>query len=63
MTPRQRDVFVAVVVDHVPIDVIADRLGSTRNATYKTLHDARARLRADLAARGWTLGLARRGTR
>ena len=63
MTPRQRDVFVAVVVDHVPIDVIADRLGSTRNATYKTLHDARARLRADLAVRGWTLDSARRGAR
>ena len=61
MTPRQRNVFVAVVVDHVPIDVIADRLGSTRNATYKTLHDARARLRADLAARGWTVDRARGG--
>ena len=63
LTPRQRDVFVAVVVDHVPIDVVADRLGSTRNATYKTLHDARARIRADLASRGWTVDGIRRGAR
>jgi RNA polymerase sigma-70 factor (ECF subfamily) len=53
MTAHQREVFVAVVVDDVPIDVLADRLGSTRNAMYKTLHDARGRLRADLAAQGW----------
>jgi RNA polymerase sigma-70 factor (ECF subfamily) len=36
----------------VPIDVLAERLGTTRGALYKTLHDARARLRADLAERG-----------
>jgi RNA polymerase sigma-70 factor (ECF subfamily) len=63
MTPRQRDVFVAVVAHHVPIDVVADRLGSTRNATYKMLHDARARIRADLASRGWTVDGTRRGGR
>jgi len=61
MTPHQRDVFVALIVEQVPIDVVADRLGSTRNATYKTLHDARARLRADLAARGWPAEPARGG--
>jgi RNA polymerase sigma-70 factor (ECF subfamily) len=30
----------------VPIDVLADRLSTNRNALYKTLHDARTRLRA-----------------
>jgi RNA polymerase sigma-70 factor (ECF subfamily) len=46
LTPRQRDVFVAVVIEEVPMDVLAARLGSTRGAIYKTLFDARARLRA-----------------
>src|SRR5262249_19777681 len=41
LTPRQREVLVAVAVNGVPIDVLAERLGSTRGALYKTLHDAR----------------------
>lgn len=46
LTERQRCVFVAVALNRVPIDVVAERLGSTRGAVYKTLHDARRRLRA-----------------
>ena len=42
----------ALLVEGVPIDVLADRLGSTRNALYKTLHDARRRLRAALTESG-----------
>jgi len=53
LSPHQRRVLLALVVDDVPIDVLADRLGTTRNALYKTLHDARVRLRADLTARGY----------
>ncbi|MDX6537828.1 MAG: polymerase sigma-70 factor, subfamily, partial [Gaiellales bacterium] len=45
-TPHQRDVLLALAVEGVPIDVLADRLSSNRNALYKTLHDARARLRS-----------------
>jgi RNA polymerase sigma-70 factor (ECF subfamily) len=52
LTPHQRRVLVSVVLDDVPIDVLAERLGTTRGALYKTLHDARARLRADLEERG-----------
>ncbi|UGT52845.1 RNA polymerase sigma factor [Nocardia asteroides] len=52
LTPHQRRILLALVVDQVPIDVLADRLGSTRNALYKTLHDARKRLRAALIATG-----------
>jgi RNA polymerase sigma-70 factor (ECF subfamily) len=52
LTPHQRRVLVSVVLDDVPIDVLAERLGTTRGALYKTLHDARARLRADLEGRG-----------
>jgi RNA polymerase sigma-70 factor (ECF subfamily) len=49
-------VLLALAVDGVPIDVLADRLGSTRGALYKTLHDARRKLRAHLAGRGVALG-------
>jgi RNA polymerase sigma-70 factor (ECF subfamily) len=52
LTPHQRDVLVAVALEEVPIDVLADRLGTTRGALYKTLHDARRKLRAQLAAQG-----------
>ncbi|WP_330865802.1 sigma-70 family RNA polymerase sigma factor [Nocardioides sp.] len=52
LTPHQRRVVLALLVEEVPIDVLADRLGSTRNALYKTLHDARQRLRAALADSG-----------
>lgn len=52
LTEKQRRVFQSAVLDEVPIDVLAERLGSTRGAIYKTLHDARARLRQSLAATG-----------
>ena len=42
----------AVAVNGVPIDVLAERLGTTRGALYKTIHDARRRLRDTLAAEG-----------
>jgi RNA polymerase sigma-70 factor (ECF subfamily) len=52
LTPHQRRVFVALALNEVPIDVFAERLGTTRGALYKTLHDARQRLRAELGAGG-----------
>lgn len=52
LTPHQRRVVLALLVEQVPIDVLADRLGSTRNALYKTLHDARRRLRSALSESG-----------
>jgi RNA polymerase sigma-70 factor, ECF subfamily len=51
LTPHQRRVFVAVAVNGVPIDVLAERLNTNRNALYKTLHDARRKLRKHLASR------------
>jgi RNA polymerase sigma-70 factor (ECF subfamily) len=48
LTPHQREVFVALVLNGVPIDVLAERLGTTRGALYKTLHDARRKLRREL---------------
>jgi RNA polymerase sigma-70 factor (ECF subfamily) len=55
LTPHQRRVLLALAVDGVPIDVLAERLGSTRGALYKTLHDARRKLRAALDERGFAL--------
>jgi len=52
LTERQREVLVAVAINGVAIEVVADRLGTTRGALYKTMHDARIKLRAYLAERG-----------
>jgi RNA polymerase sigma-70 factor (ECF subfamily) len=61
LTPHQRAVLVALTLDDVPIDVLADRLGTTRGALYKTLHDARRRLRARLLQQGLAVGSATQG--
>lgn len=52
LTAHQREVLLALALNDVPIDVLADRLDTTRGALYKALHDARQRLRRGLAARG-----------
>jgi RNA polymerase sigma-70 factor (ECF subfamily) len=49
LTPHQRSVLVALALNGVPIDVLAERLGTTRAALYKTLHDARRKLRSHLS--------------
>ena len=56
LTPHQRTVLVALALNDVPIDVLAERLQTTRGALYKTLHDARRRLRRELAAAGYAVG-------
>ena len=53
LTPHQRGVLVALTLNDVPIDVLAGRRGTTRNALYKTLHDGRRKLRARLAEKGF----------
>jgi RNA polymerase sigma-70 factor (ECF subfamily) len=55
LTEHQREVLVALALNGAPIDVLAERLNTTRGALYKTLHDARRKLRADLAERGFAL--------
>lgn len=54
LTPRQRQALLAVTVDDSPMDDIAARMGTNRNALYKLLHDARQRLRKRLDAYGIT---------
>jgi hypothetical protein len=53
LTQRQRRVFVAIVVEEVPLDALAVEMGSTRNALYKMVFDARRKIRAHLAAQGY----------
>jgi RNA polymerase sigma-70 factor (ECF subfamily) len=56
LSAHQREVLVAITLNGVPIDVLAERLNTTRGALYKTLHDARKKLRRRLAADGFELG-------
>ncbi len=53
LTPRQRAVFVAIVLNDVPLDALVAELASSRNAIYKMLFDARRKLRSALAANGY----------
>jgi len=52
LTPHQRRVLVALALNGVPIDVLAERLDTNRGALYKTLHDARRKLRNHLREQG-----------
>jgi RNA polymerase sigma-70 factor (ECF subfamily) len=60
LTEHQRRLFTAIVVDGVPLDAMVDRLGLSRNALYKTVFDARRKIRASLVANGY-LNESRRG--
>jgi RNA polymerase sigma-70 factor, ECF subfamily len=53
LTEHQRQVFTAIVVDGVPLDALVAKLGSSRNALYKTMFDARRKLRVSLVANGY----------
>jgi RNA polymerase sigma-70 factor, ECF subfamily len=56
LTPQQREVLLTVVAGGVPLDVLAERRGTTRGALYKTIHDARRKLRAHLTEAGLLAG-------
>jgi RNA polymerase sigma-70 factor (ECF subfamily) len=62
LTPRQREVFVALAVNGVPLDALVLSLGSSRNAIYKMMFDARRKLRAALAANGYLTDDSPRGS-
>ncbi|MFE8949358.1 RNA polymerase subunit sigma-70 [Streptomyces sp. NPDC007856] len=51
LSARQRQVFTAVV-NGVPLETLASELETNRNALYKTMFDARKKLRAQLIAGG-----------
>ena len=52
LTAHQRRVFVARVLNDIPLDALVAELGSSRNAIYKTLYDARRKLREQLVTGG-----------
>ena len=52
LTQRQRRAMIAVMIEGMPLEEVARRLGTNRNALYKLLHDARRRLRKRLLTRG-----------
>jgi RNA polymerase sigma-70 factor, ECF subfamily len=52
LSAHQRQVLVAVTLNDIPIDVLAERLNTTRGALYKTIHDARHKLRTALTKQG-----------
>lgn len=56
LTDKQRRVLLMMVFNEVPMDEVARRLGTNRNAIYKTLHDARRKLKSGLQARGFEIG-------
>ncbi|MFQ3648560.1 MAG: sigma-70 family RNA polymerase sigma factor [Anaerolineae bacterium] len=52
LTPRQYQALVAVALNNVPMDTVAEQLGTNRNALYKLIHDARRKLKAHLEEQG-----------
>lgn len=52
LTPRQRSIMMAINVNGVPLDVVAERTGTNRNALYKMMHDARLKLKRRLEREG-----------
>lgn len=58
LTAHQRRIFLAIVVDGIPLDALADRLQMRRNAIYKVIFDARSKIRRVLVAKGYLDDLA-----
>lgn len=56
LTDKQRYVLSLVIFNQVPLDEVVRHLGSNRNAVYKTLHDARRKIKSSLQARGFEVG-------
>lgn len=52
LTDRQYQALEAVALQGVPLEIVAERMGTNRNALYKLLHDARRKLRSHLEAQG-----------
>jgi RNA polymerase sigma-70 factor, ECF subfamily len=53
LTDKQRDIFIALVVEGTPLDALVKQLSTNRNAVYKVMFDARGKLRHELIARGY----------
>jgi RNA polymerase sigma-70 factor, ECF subfamily len=56
LTPRQREILTALAFEDLPMDLVTERFHTNRNAVYKMLHDARAKLKKSLEERGFPVG-------
>lgn len=56
LTERQRRAIRAVMFGGMPLEEVARRMGTNRNALYKLIHDARLRLKARLLEEGVSIG-------
>jgi RNA polymerase sigma-70 factor (ECF subfamily) len=54
LTDKQRQAMVAISLKGMPLEEVARRMGTNRNALYKLLHDTRLRLKRRLAQEGLT---------
>jgi RNA polymerase sigma-70 factor (ECF subfamily) len=54
LTAKQRQVMMAIMAGGMPLEEVARRMDTNRNALYKLLHDARKRLQLSLEAQGLT---------
>lgn len=55
LTERQFKALDAVALKGIPMDIVAEQLGTNRNALYKLLHDARRKLRTHLETQGLSI--------
>ena len=55
LTERQYQAIAAIALKGIPMDIVAEQMGTNRNALYKLLHDARKKLRAHLEAQGLSM--------
>lgn len=56
LTEKQRQAMIAVAIKGMPLEEVARRMGTNRNALYKLMHDTRLRLKSRLAQEGLTPG-------
>ncbi len=54
LTEKQRQAMIAVAIKGMPLEEVARRMGTNRNALYKLMHDTRLRLKRRLAQEGLT---------
>ncbi|MFO7622910.1 MAG: sigma-70 family RNA polymerase sigma factor [Anaerolineales bacterium] len=54
LTDKQRQAMVAIAIKGMPLEEVARRMGTNRNALYKLMHDTRLRLKRRLAQEGLT---------
>lgn len=54
LTDKQRKAMIAIAFKKVPLEEVARRMGTNRNALYKLMHDSRLRLKHRLEREGLT---------